>query len=659
MFKEMKLSTKIGGGFFILILIAVVIGYTGWSSLNKVGDLAELTQNANNSKELVQESRGHIKDFLSRGFNVREGDTKNAVEKYEDVYQSQKEVLQQLSQSDLLTDTESALVSKALSGSEDYRNGVEQLAAARKEKDEAFKTWGQVGWSVTGQVNSAMESVITPAMEYAKMTEDYGELKKWSEFGTKLDQDVVEPFLLLRVTAVYLLATNADAQWQGYQKQLKVANEGRDRWASLVAGNPKLENAAEEIKGLLQQYEAAGIQYHDAMLKSNEVLNALLTDAAKLTDDINEFEREVSDRSDGVMTAAVTTMLILAIIGIGLGLALAYIVTRGITKPINLIISGLTDAADQVSSASEEVAAAGQSLAEGASEQASSLEETSSSLEEMSSMTKQNADNAQRANSLSSEASSSADKGMQAMEGMAHAMEEIKKSSDETAKIIKVIDEIAFQTNLLALNAAVEAARAGDAGKGFAVVAEEVRNLAQRSAEAAKDTNTLIEGSQKNADSGVNAVEEVKEILQSVTKGIKEVNTIMEEVAAASNEQTSGIEQINTAVSQMDQVVQQSASNSEESASASEELAAQAQQMQSIVTDLARLVYGKDADKTRDDMRQATERKSTHQKHEIKRVQLPDSKPQINKASLKNKVKEKAKQAEQIIPLEEDEMAEF
>jgi methyl-accepting chemotaxis protein len=293
-----------------------------------------------------------------------------------------------------------------------------------------------------------------------------------------------------------------------------------------------------------------------------------------------------------VYSGARATMFAGSSIGIGLGALLGFLVLWKVKKTLSGVIDGLSKGSEQVSSSASQVASSGQNLAAGASEQASTLEEISSSLEEMSSITRQNAANARQANTMAADARAATEKGMTSMSRMSQAIAVVRQSSDETAKIVKTIDEIAFQTNLLALNAAVEAARAGEAGKGFAVVAEEVRNLARRSADAAKNTASLIGDSQKNAENGVATVKETEELLKKVAEHMQKMAQLVAEVSAASDEQSKGVDQINVAVSQLENVTQSNAATAEESASAGEELEAQSRELNQYVGSLLEVVHG-------------------------------------------------------------------
>jgi methyl-accepting chemotaxis protein len=171
--------------------------------------------------------------------------------------------------------------------------------------------------------------------------------------------------------------------------------------------------------------------------------------------------------------------------------------------------------------------------------------------------------------------------------------EKFKQNIKKIVRGIKDIETIAFQTNLLALNAAVEAARASDNGEKFAAVAEEVRGLAKKTANAAKDTTTLIGECIKKADNGTMIAAKCKEDTANIVKDVKKASALTKEITEASAEQSEGITQVSSAVHQMDQVTQQTAANAEETASASEELAAQAQTMKEQIDILAMQVGGK------------------------------------------------------------------
>ncbi len=264
-----------------------------------------------------------------------------------------------------------------------------------------------------------------------------------------------------------------------------------------------------------------------------------------------------------------------------------------IVQAFNRLLRMIISAADQVHQGALQVSNGNQAISQGAAEQAASIEELSATISGITGQTKENAEHSRKSNGMALAAKNAAARGNEQMREMLQSMEDINESSENISRIIKVIDDIAFQTNILALNAAVEAARAGVHGKGFAVVAEEVRNLAAKSAQAAKETAELIEGSMKNVAEGTKIANETAGALSQIVESVDKTVELGELIAAASEEQAAAIHQVNQGIEQMSKVVQTNSATSQEGAAASEELSGQADLLKQKVS-MFKLKDGKD-----------------------------------------------------------------
>ena len=247
------------------------------------------------------------------------------------------------------------------------------------------------------------------------------------------------------------------------------------------------------------------------------------------------------------------------------------------------VIKGIQHVSDEVSSAAEQVAASSNDLADGATNQAAVVEELTATVEGVSEQVEKNSKSAKEISGRVDKLGNAILESNGKMKDMVDSMNEINGASKEIDKIIATINEIASQTNLLALNASIEAARAGEAGKGFAVVANQVNVLADQSAQAAKESATLIETSVKAVEKGMVIAGQTASQLQEVAENSQIITKEVTNIADTLETQATEIKQINDGIEQINDVVQTNSATSEECAASSQEMSSEAENLREMI----------------------------------------------------------------------------
>jgi len=292
------------------------------------------------------------------------------------------------------------------------------------------------------------------------------------------------------------------------------------------------------------------------LLQTREERDSMQASVMKLMD-------EVSGLAEGDLTArAEVTADITGAIADGF---------NAMAEQLSVVVRDVKEATLKLSSTTSVVSEAADELVGKSEEQAVKVSDAMASVSELVSSAQQVSENALQSAEVSEQSTVNAKEGAKAVEDTNKAMEAIRDNVQETARAIKrlgessqeignivqIIDDISERTSILALNASIQAAMAGDAGRGFAVVAEEVQRLAERSANSAKQIDTLV----KNIQDEINeAGTSMDESIQRVVDGSRLAGDAYKKLQEIENvaEKLSGLIQSISRVAEEQSVVSES-----------------------------------------------------------------------------------------------------
>ncbi|MEQ9889346.1 methyl-accepting chemotaxis protein [Pectobacterium zantedeschiae] len=597
-FDNLKVGKKLGLGFFLILLMTMVIAGAGIMHISSLKDSIDKVNLSNNINDEINQAKYYRALY---GTTYNPDDIKKNIEHISNVSklaEKAKEFTWPESDAKKIASIPT-LITSYQEKQKGYINAVSTKDAVRKS------------WNI-----STTEKPLQQLNDQLKTDNNSTTLQL-------LLSDLNQKLIAVRYhVRGLLLSTNKESE----EKLTDSINAAQTSLTFLYQSlSAEQRDTLAPVLTIMNNYEEQVLAYMPAYQDEMAQAGQMQAVADQLNVVIKSLLSDQLAASQADIHNATLQMSIAALITLLLGLLISWFISRQITTPLgntlsmaekiatgdltmsinttrkdelgqlmsamskmndNLhnMIDDIRVGVSQISNASSEIVAGNTDLSSRTEQQAAAVEQTAASMEQLTATVKQNADNAHQANKLAISASQTARQGGEQVNNVVQTMTAIESSSKRIAEITSVINSIAFQTNILALNAAVEAARAGEQGRGFAVVASEVRSLAQRSSQAAKEIEGLISESVNQVSRGATLVGNAGKTMNDIVTSITQVHDIMGEIATASDEQSRGITQVNQAIVEMDSTTQQNAALVEQSSAAADSLEEQARLLKQAVS---------------------------------------------------------------------------